>query len=118
VIDYTAERFEDKVRDADLVLDLIGGETLDRSWGILRPGGVLVTTVAPISQEKASAHAAKGIFFIVKPSRSALIELGRLIDTGHVRPNVESVFPLERAREAFESGLSRHVHGKFVLRVI
>jgi NADPH:quinone reductase-like Zn-dependent oxidoreductase len=60
----------------------------------------------------------KGIFFIVRPSRWELIEIARLIDTGHVRPNVEAVFPLERGREAFEKGLSHHVRGKFVLKVI
>lgn len=118
VIDYSAERFESRVRDADVVLDLVGGDTLERSWGVLRRGGVLVTTVAPISREKATAHAVQGIFFIVKPSRWELIEISRLIDGGHVRPNVEAVFPLERAREAFKKGLSRHVRGKFVLKVI
>jgi NADPH:quinone reductase-like Zn-dependent oxidoreductase len=100
-----------------MVLDLIGGDTLERSWGVLRRGGVLVTTVAPVSQEKASAHAVEGVFFIVKPSRLELIEIARLIDEGHVRANIEAVFPLERAREAFERGLSRHVRGKFVLQV-
>ena len=89
----------------------------ERSWDVLRRGGVLVTTVAPISQEKATARGVKGIFFIVKPSRSELIEIARLIDGGHVRPSIEAVFPLERAREAFERGLSRHVRGKFVLQV-
>lgn len=118
VIDYVMERFENKVRGVDMVLDLIGGDTLDRSWAVLRQGGVLVTTVAPISQEKATAHAVKGIFFIVKPSRWELIEISRLIDGGQVRPSVEAVFPLERASEAFEKGLSRHVRGKFVLQVV
>ena len=79
---------------------------------------MLVTTVAPISQEKASVHAVRGIFFIVKPNRPELIEIARLIDGGYVRPKIEAVFPLERARQAFERGLNRHVRGKFVLRVI
>jgi NADPH:quinone reductase-like Zn-dependent oxidoreductase len=118
VIDYSAERFENKIHDADVALDLVGGDTLERSWGVLRKGGVLVTTVAPIPQEKAVAHAVKGIFFIVKPSRSELIEITRLIDGGHVRPSVGAVFPLERTREAFQKGLSHHVRGKFVLKTI
>jgi NADPH:quinone reductase-like Zn-dependent oxidoreductase len=117
VIDYATEQFENKVHGADMVLDLIGGDTLERSWDVLKRGGVLVTTVAPVSQEKANAHAVQGIFFIVKPSRPGLIEIARLIDEGHVRVNIEAVFPLERAREAFEQGLSRHVRGKLVLRV-
>jgi NADPH:quinone reductase-like Zn-dependent oxidoreductase len=118
VIDYAAERFESKVRDADMILDLVGGDTLERSWTVVRRGGVLVTTVAPISREKASAHGVQGIFFVVTPSRPELTEIARLIDGGRVRPSVEAVFPLDRAREAFERGLSRHVRGKFVLQVI
>ncbi len=118
VVDYNAERFENKVRNADMVLDLVGGDTLERSREVLRKGGVLVTTVAPISQEKATAYDVKGIFFIVKPSRTELIEITHLIDTGRLRPSVEAVFPLERAREAFQRGLSHHVRGKFVLQVM
>ncbi|HVP76473.1 MAG TPA: NADP-dependent oxidoreductase [Thermodesulfobacteriota bacterium] len=118
VIDYATEKFENRVYDADMVLDLVGGDTLERSWGVLRRGGVLVTTVAPVSQEIASTHSVQGIFFIVKPSRPELMEIARLINGGYVRPKIEAVFPLERAREAFERGLSRHVRGKFVLQVI
>jgi NADPH:quinone reductase-like Zn-dependent oxidoreductase len=117
VIDYATEQFENKVHDADMVLDLIGGETLERSWRVLRRGGVLITTVAPVSQDKAGAHAVRGIFFIVKPSRPQLTEIARLIDQGHVRVSIEAVFPLERAREAFEYGSKGHVRGKLVLRV-
>jgi NADPH:quinone reductase-like Zn-dependent oxidoreductase len=117
VIDYATEQFDNKVHDVDMVLDLIGGDPLERSWGVLRRGGVLVTTVAPVSPEKATAHAVRGIFFIVKPSRPDLVEIARLIDEDRVRVNIEAVFPIERAHEAFERGLSRHVRGKFVLNV-
>ena len=118
VIDYASEKFENRVSDADMVLDLVGGETLERSWGVLRRGGVLVTTVAPIPQEEGAVHGVKGVFFIVKPSRQQLTEIARLIDEGHVRPMVDTVFPLERAREAFEKGLSRQARGKLVLQVV
>jgi NADPH:quinone reductase-like Zn-dependent oxidoreductase len=117
VIDYATEQFENRVHDVDMVLDLIGGETLERSWGLLRRGGMLVTTVAPASQEKANAHAVQAIFFIVKPSGPELIKISRLIDEAYVRVNVEAVFPLERAREAFEDGLRGHARGKCVLQV-
>ncbi len=117
LIDYEAERFEDRVRDADVVLDLVGGNTLERSWGTLRRGGVLVSTVNKPSQEKAAAYGVRGIFFIVEPNRKELVEIGGLIDAGLVRPLVEAICPLERAREAFECGLKGHVRGKFVLRV-
>ncbi len=117
LIDYGTERFEDRIRDADVILDLVGGDTLERSWGSLRRGGVLVSTVDKPSQEKAEAYGVRGIYFIVEPNREELIEIGCLIDEGIVRTFVEAIFPLERAREAFEQGLKRHVRGKLVLRV-
>ena len=69
------------------------------------------------SRREAAAHRVRGISFIVEPSRRELIEIGRLIDAGVARPIVESVLPLERAREAFERGLDGHNSGKLVLHV-
>ena len=65
VIDYHATRFEDMLRDIDVVLDTIGGETRERSWRVLRKGGVLVTLVSPIPPDVAEQHSARGVFFIV-----------------------------------------------------
>ena len=117
VIDHTAVRFEDKVRNVDVVLDTVGGDTLERSWRVLRPGGVLVTIVSGASPEKAAQYGVRGVFFIVKPNRDQLIEIGRLIDAGVVRPIVEATFPLEKAREAFERGVRGHNRGKLVLAI-
>ncbi|MGH9711755.1 MAG: NADP-dependent oxidoreductase [Candidatus Acidiferrales bacterium] len=117
VIDYTKMRFEEKVCDVNLVLDTIGGETLDRSWGVLRRGGALVSITAEPSAEKAKALGVRGVFFLVEPNRSELIELARLIDADLLRPIVATVLPLERAREAFAEGLSGHARGKIVLQV-
>ena len=69
------------------------------------------------SRREAAAHRVRGISFIVEPSRRELIEIGRLFDAGVARPIVESVLPLERAREAFERGLDGHNRGKLVLHV-
>ncbi len=117
VIDYTSARFEDKVHGADVVLDTVGGDTRERSWGVLRPGGVLVTIVGSASAEKAARYGVRGVDFIVKPSRAELIEIGRLIDNGKLRPLIEATFPLEKAREAFEHGAAGHNRGKIVLQV-
>lgn len=118
VIDYTAVRFEEKVRDLDVVLDTVGGDTLERSWQVLRPGGVLVTIAGDAPADKASQYGVRGVDFIVKPSRAQLIEIARLIEAGAIRPIVEATFPLEQARAAFERGLSGHNRGKLVLRVV
>jgi len=117
VIDYTTMRFEDIVHDVDLVLDTIGGDTLDRSWGVLKRGGTLVTITGADDPMKAKRFRVRSRSFIVQPNREQLMEIGRLIDAGTLRSVVEAVFPLEQARMAFEKSLQHHNRGKIVLRV-
>jgi NADPH:quinone reductase-like Zn-dependent oxidoreductase len=105
------------VSDVNVVFDTIGGDTLERSYGVLRQGGTLVSIVEPPSAENAKAQGIKGEFFIVEPDRTQLEEIGRLIDTGRLRAFVDSVLPIEQARQAFEQGLKGHSRGKIVLRI-
>jgi NADPH:quinone reductase-like Zn-dependent oxidoreductase len=113
VIDYRAERFEDVVRHVDVVFDTVGGETLERSWSVLKPGGRLVTVAA--SGERTTDERIRAAYFIVEPSRTQLVEIARLIDGGAVRPVVGAVFPLAEARQAYQH---KPVRGKVVLRVV
>jgi NADPH:quinone reductase-like Zn-dependent oxidoreductase len=113
VIDYRAERFEDVVRDVDVVFDTVGGETLERSWGVLKPGGRLVTVAA--SGEQTTDERIRAAYFIVEPSRTQLAEIARLVDGGALRPVVGAVFPLAEARQAYQH---RPIRGKVVLRVV
>jgi NADPH:quinone reductase-like Zn-dependent oxidoreductase len=117
VIDYSVLRFEDQVSEVDVALDTIGGDTLDRSWRVLRPGGILVSIVAPIPTQKPAEHGVRGIFFIVEPNRAQLTEIARLIESGELRPVIEATFALEDTRKAFERGLQGHNRGKIVLEV-
>ena len=117
VLDYTAVRFEDKIRDVDMILDTVGGETLERSWGILRRGGVLVTVAGDAPEAKATKYGVRGVSFLVQPNRTQLTQISQLIDGGTVRPIVEAVYPLSRACEAYERGLQGHNRGKLVLQV-
>ncbi|HEX3375760.1 MAG TPA: NADP-dependent oxidoreductase [Candidatus Acidoferrales bacterium] len=117
VIDYTHGHFEEKVNDVDVVLDTIGGETQERSWGVLRRGGILISIVGPVASEKAASLGVRGTFFIVEPNRTQLIQLSDLIDRGTLRVVVGAVLPLARAREAFEQGSMDHKRGKIVLQV-
>jgi NADPH:quinone reductase-like Zn-dependent oxidoreductase len=112
VIDYRAQRFEDVVRDADVVFDTVGGETLDRSWGVLKPGGRLVSVADPGERADERTLAA---YFIVEPNRTQLAEIARLIEMGALRPDVGAVFPLAEARQAYQH---KPNHGKVVLRVV
>ena len=113
VIDYRAGRFEDVARDVDVVFDTVGGETLERSWSMLKPGGRLVTIAA--SGEQTTDERVRAAYFIVEPSRTQLAEIARLIDGGALRPVVGVVFPLAEARQAYQHKPS---HGKVVLRVV
>src|SRR3546814_3273452 len=97
VIDYRSERFEDVAHDLDLVLDLVGGETQDRSFGTLKAGGVLVSTPAKPSQEKAAARRVRAMMLEVKADGGQLADIARLIDKGEVTPVIDQVFPLAQA---------------------
>jgi NADPH:quinone reductase-like Zn-dependent oxidoreductase len=115
IIDYTTTRFEQVVRDVDVVLDMVGGDTLERSYGVLKKGGVLVSVAMPPSPEKAKEHGVRSVWFIVEPNRDQLIQIGELIDGGQIRPIIDTVFPLSQARQAYGQKVKR---GKIVLRVV
>jgi NADPH:quinone reductase-like Zn-dependent oxidoreductase len=119
IIDYTTTRFEEVVHDVDLVFDMVGGDTLQRSWQVVKQGGVLVSVVSPRpSFEEAKAHGVRPVWFVVAPNREQLIQIGALIDAGRIRPIIETVLPLSQARQAYEQGARGHTRGKIVLRVV
>ncbi len=105
------------VKDTNIVLDTVGGETLERSWKTLRRDGILVSCAEIPSEADAKKHHARGFFFIVQSNRAQLTEIGALIDSGAERPIISAVIPLERAREAFELGQSGRSQEKIVLTV-
>ena len=108
-IDYTKTRFEDVLHDIDVVLDAVGGDTVARSWSVLRKGGAMISVAAP---------SPGAVFFIVKPNRDQLEEMAQLIDAGKMKVIVDRVFQLAQARQAFEESLKGHNRGKVVLQVI
>src|SRR5262249_3194401 len=109
VIDYHARRLEEIARDIDVGFDTGGGDTLERSWNVLKPGGRLITIAASV--EDTSDPRNRAAFFIVRPDREQLNEIGRLLDGRQLRPIVDRVFPLAKARQAFEH---KPAHGKVV----
>lgn len=109
-IDRHTTRFEDAAREVDVVLDTVGGDTLERSWKVLRPGGRLVTVGA--GGERTTDPRVRNAFFIVQPSRAQLANVARLIDAGDLRPLVGAVYDLADTRSAFTS---RPAHGKNVV---
>src|SRR5437660_2413969 len=81
-IDYTQQRFEDVARNIDIVLDTLGGETQERSWSVLKKGGVLVSLVQPPSEEKAKELGVRAAFVAGHPSGPQLAEIAKMIDSG------------------------------------
>ncbi|GFE61145.1 NADP-dependent oxidoreductase [Geobacter sp. AOG2] len=118
VIAYQNVRFEDRVRDVDVVFDTIGGETQARSWKVVKPGGVMVSIVSPPSQEEAVAHGVRPEFVFIQPDAAELAEIAKLVDSGKIRVMVESVLPLAEARRAQELSRNGHARGKIVLKVL
>ena len=116
-IDYEKTRFEEVVRDVDVVFDTIGGDTQERSWQVLKKGGILVSIAAPTSAEKAAAHGVRQAFVFMQPNASQLAEIATLVDSGKLKPVVGTVLPLSEARRAHELSETGHTHGKIVLRV-
>lgn len=118
VVDYRKQRFEDFASGVDGVLDLVGGETQARSLNVLRPGGVLVTTVGLTVAEQARARGLRAVELFAKTSSSVLAELAHLVDARILHVPVSEVFPLHRAREAHEKIETGHTQGKIVLELI
>ena len=117
VIDYRKARFEERARDIDLVLDLIGGETQERSWECLKDGGTLISTLEQPSREKAEAHHAKAKVIMAEPKAEQLREIASLIEQGKVKVIIEETFPLAEAKQAHDAIERRHTQGKIVLTV-
>ncbi len=118
VIDYTKIRFEEVVHGVDLVFDTVSGETLPRSWQVIKPGGVLVSIVSPPPPAaERKEQDVRFVYFIVEPNHDELIQIGELIDARQLRPIIDKVFPLAQARQAYEQAAKGHTRGKIVLRV-
>lgn len=118
VIDYNTTKFEDVVKNVDVVFDTIGGDTQDRSWQTLKRGGVLVSIVQAPSADAAKEHGARGVIFSARSDAAQLTEIGQLIDAGVVKVTVDTVLPLSEARKAHEISETHHARGKIVLQVV
>ncbi len=114
-IDYQTQRFEDEAQDVDVVFDTVGGETLKRSWAVVKPGGKIVS--ASYLSETAMDPGVRDTFFLVRTDRRQLVEIARLLDTGELRSFVAGVFPLAGAPEAYARAAQGHLRGKIVLEV-
>jgi NADPH:quinone reductase-like Zn-dependent oxidoreductase len=116
-VDYTTQKFEDVAKDVDVVLDTVGGDTLKRSYGVLKKGGFVATLVARLDKAEMEKRGIRGETIGVDPNAKELTQLAELIDAKKIRPLVSETFPLAEARKAQEQAATGHTRGKIALKV-
>lgn len=119
VIDYREEDFSEVLENFDFVLDTMGGETLDKSYSVLKRGGKLVSIAGQPDEEKAEQLGIEASSYWLEPNGQQLKKLGDLFVSGEVKPEVGHIYPLteQGVREAHELSESHHARGKIVLKV-
>jgi NADPH:quinone reductase-like Zn-dependent oxidoreductase len=118
VIDYKTTKFEEAVPPIDVVIDTVGGETRERSFGIIKPGGILVSVVSEPMPERHPSNGVRAVFFLVEVTTGRLDKITDLFSRGKLTSRVGTVLPLEQARIAHEMlGGAPHNRGKIVLSV-
>jgi NADPH:quinone reductase-like Zn-dependent oxidoreductase len=118
VIDYRASRFEEKVKEVDAVIDTVGGEVLERSFRVVKRGGVIVSSAALPSEERAQQHGVRASFFLAQVTAERLQKIAELIDAGGLKTEVGEVLWLDEARQAHEmlEG-APHRRGKIIIKM-
>ncbi|HEU5179402.1 MAG TPA: NADP-dependent oxidoreductase [Candidatus Polarisedimenticolia bacterium] len=117
-IDYESVRFEDVVRDVDVVFDTQGGATQSRSWKTLKRGGILVSIAQPPAPEEAEKHGVRAVFMVNEMKAESLNAITKLVDSGELKAVVDTVLPLSEARRAQELIQTGHTRGKIALKVV
>jgi len=116
-IDYTTTKFEDVVKDVDVVLNAVRGDTLARSYGVIKKGGIIVSITEPPDQAMCEKLGIRGSDLTAHPDANVLQELSKLIEAKKIKPIVSQVMPLTEAAKAQEQIETRHTRGKIVLKV-
>lgn len=117
LIDYESTPFEQSVKGVDVVLDAVGGDVLQRSFGVLKTGGVLVSIVEPPSEEEAKKHQVKASVVVTEGSAAGSRKLAELVDAGDIKPFIARVYPLNEVARAWRESRSQHVEGKIAFQV-
>ncbi|MHC4748934.1 MAG: NADP-dependent oxidoreductase [Planctomycetota bacterium] len=126
-VNYRTTLFEKNVRDVDVVLECINrdiaieaypGQTLERSWSVLKKSGVLVSICTNPSPETATDYGVRGKYILARPDAAQLTKIAMLADAGHVEPTINTVLPLKDAHKAHKISKKGHTRGKIVLQVV
>src|SRR5438270_9946441 len=116
-IDYTKQKFEEIAHDVDLVLDPVGRDTLARSYGVMKKGGIVVTIVSRCDEAELTKHNIRGASLSSHPDAKELAEITKLIEEKKIKPIVSEVLPLTEATKADAQAATHHTRGKMVLRI-
>jgi NADPH:quinone reductase-like Zn-dependent oxidoreductase len=116
-VDYTKTKFEDVAKDVDAVLDPVGKDTLARSYGVVKKGGIVMSLVARPDPAELQKHGIRGAGISVHADADDLTELAQLIDAGKIKTTVTEVLPLTDAVKAQQQAATHHTRGKVVLRI-
>jgi NADPH:quinone reductase-like Zn-dependent oxidoreductase len=116
-VDYTTTKFEEVVKDVDVVLDAVRGDTLARSYGVVKKGGIIVSITGQPDPAECEKHGIRGASLMAHPDAKVLEELAKLIDDKKLKPVVSGVFPLAEVAVAHEQIETRHTRGKIVLKI-
>ena len=117
VIDYTTQNFEDELSNCDLVIDTIGGETLARSFKVLKKGGKMVSIKSQDNDNLAQKYNVHFEWFFMSPDGKMLSELAGLISQGAIKTVIDSVFRMDQAAEAFDRLATGRAKGKIIIAV-
>ena len=116
-IDYTTTKFEDVVKDVDLVLNCVRADALSRSYGVVKKGGAIVSITDEPDRAECAKHEIRCSRLGANPDAKVLEELAKLIEAGKIKPIVSQTFPLAEAANAHQQIDTRHTLGKIVLKV-
>lgn len=117
VIDYTKEKFEEKLSGFDAVYDTVGGDTTDRSFKVLKKGGVLVSMLGEPNKDLAGEYKVKVIGQNTQTNSKNLSRLATIVDQGIIKPQIDKVFPLDQTKQAFQYAETGHTRGKVVISI-
>jgi NADPH:quinone reductase-like Zn-dependent oxidoreductase len=116
-VDYTKQKFENMAKNVDVVLDMVGKDTLARSYAVVKRGGFIVSIVADPDPSQLDKYGIRGAGMSVEPNADELAQISRLIDEKKIKIIVSQTFPLADATKAQEQVATGHTRGKVVLKV-
>src|SRR5882757_2033704 len=116
-VDYTKTKFEDVAKNVDAVLDPVGKETLARSYGVVKKGGIVMSLVASPDPVECKKREIRGAGISAHADADDLTEIAQLVDAGKIKPIVTEILPLTDAVKAQQQAATHHTRGKVVLRI-